>query len=400
VSAASLATRFPPLDFDAYHQGDLPGRLADGRGRRAARDLGARPPLAFQVPDGRAYRYVPRGDALTVEHGTDGADVVVGLGADDFSALVHELHTPAGLFYGGRLTFLAGSFPALERWEPALRALWSGRPIFDRDALDLRGRDGAALDPARDFDLGASDDDLRHFLFETGYLVLRRVFAPDEVARLCAAADGLAAAARPGDRRSWWARTRGGDEVCCRVTYASLRDPTIAALSDDARLRRLGTLAGPALRPGPDRCDGHSLVIKHGGVSEGLADLPWHRDCGLGGHPVMCPNLQLGIQLDAATPETGRLHFLAGAWRASCHRREFERPDGLPIVAVDTEPGDVTVHFGDTLHAAPPPTAPGRGRRALYVSFFSPPTFELIPREHGYNDVFIGRPDGLVVAGS
>jgi hypothetical protein len=400
VTSPSLAARFPALDFDAYHRAALPPLLADGRGRRAARDLGGRPPLALELSDGRAYRYAPHGGAMAIEPGSDGAEVVVGLDADAFSALVHELHTPAGLFYAGRLTFQRGSFPALERWEPALRAMWSGRPIFDRRNLDLRDRDGAPLDPARTFDLGAGDDELRHFLHTAGYLVVRRVFPPDEVARLADAADRLAAAARPGDRRSWWARTRTGDEVCCRVTYASLRDATIAALSDDARLRRLGALAGPGLQPGPDRCDGHSLVIKHGDVAEGLADLPWHRDCGLGGHPVMCPNLQLGIQLDAATPATGRLHFLAGAWRASCHRSEFQRPEGLPIVAVDTEPGDLTVHFGDTLHAAPPPTAPGRGRRALYVSFFSPPTFELIPREHGYNDVFIGRDDGLVVAGS
>ena len=399
MRASSLAARFPKLDFDAYHRRELPPRLADGRGRRAARDLGARAPLAFELPDGRAYQYVPCGDEMAVAPGSDGAEVVVGLDDDAFTAFVHELHTGAGLFYGGRLAFRRGGYPALERWEPALRALWSDRAIFDRGALDLRGRDGGPLDPRRSFDLAASDDDLRAFLHAAGYLVVRRVFHPDELARLSDAADRLLAAAQPGDRRSWWARTRTDDAVCCRVTYANLQDRRIAALSGDVRLHRLAALGAPGLRPGPDRCDGHSLVVKHGGVTEGLADLPWHRDCGLGGHPVMCPNLQLGIQLDAATPASGRLHVLAGSWRTSCHRSELERPDGLPIVAVDTEPGDVTVHFGDVLHAAPPPAAPGRGRRALYVSFFSPATFELIPPGHGYNDVLLGRDDGLVVAG-
>ena len=38
---------------------------------------------------------------------------------------------------------------------------------------------------------------------------------------------------------------------------------------------------------------------------------------------------------------------------------------GTAVVALTTEPGDVTVHFGHTLHAAPPPTDPdaaGGGR--------------------------------------
>src|SRR5206468_9817318 len=168
---------------------------------------------------------------------------------------------------------------------------------YDRSALDLPDRldRGFALD----------DPELAPFVEATGYALVKRVFSPSEVARLDDAAERLRAAAVPGDRRSWWARTHDGADVLCRVTYAGLRAPEIAALDDDPRLRRLAALVDEPLRPSPDRCDGHSIVIKHGDVVEGLADLPWHRDCGLGGHPIMCPNLQIGIQLDAATSETG-----------------------------------------------------------------------------------------------
>jgi ectoine hydroxylase-related dioxygenase (phytanoyl-CoA dioxygenase family) len=135
------------------------------------------------------------------------------------------------------------------------------------------------------------------------------------------------------------------------------------------------------------------VVIKHAGIAEGLSDLPWHRDCGLGGHPLTCPTVNVGIQLDAATAETGRLLFLAGSWDKSCHRGALGDPD-LPIVGVDTEPGDCTVHLGDVLHAAPPPTGTGCGRRALYVTFMPPRAFDFIPAGQSYNDVIRARVGG------
>jgi ectoine hydroxylase-related dioxygenase (phytanoyl-CoA dioxygenase family) len=140
------------------------------------------------------------------------------------------------------------------------------------------------------------------------------------------------------------------------------------------------------VRPALDRSDGHSVVLKNADVVTGLSDLPWHRDCGLGGHPVTCPTLNIGIQLDAARAASGRLHFLAGSHRGSVHRSMLAQPD-LPIMAVDTEPGDVTVHIGDVLHAAPPPEGTGPGRRALYLTFMPPRAFDVIGPGASYNDV-------------
>jgi hypothetical protein len=179
--------------------------------------------------------------------------------------------------------------------------------------------------------------------------------------------------------------------VLCRLIYLGLVEPGIAALSDDPRLHRLMALAGERLRPACDRSDGHSVVIKNAGVVEGLSDLPWHRDCGLGGHPVTCPALNIGVQLDAATAETGRLHFVPGSWRVSCHRGDLAC---ARTVAVDTEPGDVTVHLGDVMHAAPPPTGSGPGRRALYVSCMPERAYDVIPPGKSYNDVILARVGG------
>jgi hypothetical protein len=59
----------------------------------------------------------------------------------------------------------------------------------------------------------------------------------------------------------------------------------------------------------------------------------------------------------------------------------------MPVVAIDTQPGDVTVHDPHALHAAPPPTGSGPGRRALYASFVRPETTTYIGVGRAYNDV-------------
>ena len=67
------------------------------------------------------------------------------------------------------------------------------------------------------------------------------------------------------------------------------------------------------------------------------------------------------------------------------------------MTPIATEPGDVTVHFGHTLHAAPPPTDPRAfGRRALYLSFVSPLTFKMVGKGKGYNDVLFTRDAGRI----
>ncbi len=139
------------------------------------------------------------------------------------------------------------------------------------------------------------------------------------------------------------------------------------------------------------------MVIKVPGAAEGLADLPWHRDCGMGGHPVKCPMLNVGIQLDAATPETGQLEMIAGSHRGTSRLPRTKEAADLPVARLTTEPGDVTVHFGHTLHAAPPPSrSNGTGRRALYLSFVPPRTFEMVGPGQGYNDVLFTRDAGRV----
>lgn len=369
-------------DFDELHRRILPERIGSALGVAASRDVRDAAGLAFRLADGRAYRLLPDGDAVRVEPGDDAA-VVVELELDAWRDFVGEIASAAGLFYAGRVRFARGDMAGLERWEPALRAWLSGRPIFDpaRDAVP---------DPGP-FTLTSSDDELRRALDRAGFVLVKGVFGRDEVARIADEVASRQAAARPGDGRSWWATTRGGARVLCRLVYLGLAVPAIAALNDDARLRRLAALAPEPLRPAIDRCDGHSVVVKNPDVVDGLSDLPWHRDCGLGGHPITCPTVNVGLQLDAATAASGRLHVVPGSWRFSCHRADLGR---AASIAIDTEPGDCTVHFGDVMHAAPPPTGSGPGRRALYTTWMPARAYERIPAGRSYNDIIIRHVGG------
>jgi hypothetical protein len=277
--------------------------------------------------------------------------------------------------------------------------MYSGRPVYLPGGTDLVDRDGAPLDLAASFSLASDRQVMRHFLCTTGFLHVRGVFNTAEVGDFRHEAVRLAALARPGDDRSWWAKSKDGADVCCRLTYVNERSEILARVHTDRRLAELvETMAGDGVRLAVqnERGDGHSVVIKNPSIVEGLSDLPWHVDCGLGGHPVMCPGFNVGVQLDAATAETGQLHFLAGSnGRTAVHLPADVLTDAAyPTVTVTTEPGDVTIHYTDTLHASPAPTGDGPGRRALYLSWNNPRLSEFIPRGQGFNDVVLRSGEG------
>jgi hypothetical protein len=380
---------FERLDFDEFHRTQVPALLAQGNGKLAGASV--RDAIAFRLPDGRAWTFEPADGDIAVRPGDDGAATVVELDAAAWSDFVHEAHTSFGLLYAGALRFSRGDFAGLDRWEPALRAVFHGRPLYDPDTV-------ADVELARTFTMDDDPAEAGTFLRRTGFVHLRGVFTAEEIAAVSLEVEGLRRRATPDDRRSWWAKDADGREVCCRLIYTSLQSAVLGRLAGDERLRRLADLSGTTLVPVVDRLDGVSVVIKNPAVVEGLSDLPWHRDCGLGGHPVLCPALNIGIQLDRADADNGQLHFLAGS-HLSSGAPPAPGDASLPILAVETEPGDVTVHFGHVLHAAPPPLSPTAGRRALYVGIVDPALYDVIGSAQGYNDVlFTEQPDGHVAS--
>jgi ectoine hydroxylase-related dioxygenase (phytanoyl-CoA dioxygenase family) len=391
-----MAADFPTLDFRDFHEHELPRRLAAGNGAAAARDdlarIGA---LAFRLPSGDAYTYLPVAGGVEVVAGDTPAKTVIEISREHWEGVVHELESAPGLLYAGKVKCLRGNAMRFVRWEPGLRAMFQGRPIFEPANVDLRDRQGRPLDATRGFDLGSDDGEMAHFLRTAGFLLVKEVFSADEVAALRSGADEARALAVEGDKKSWWGKNAAGETVLCRVTHAA-RVAHLRALQTDPRLARLGGLSHEKLiSRGGDAEDGVTLLIKNPDMVEGLSDIPWHRDCGMGGHASMCPILIASIFLQPSRPETGELKVLPGSHEASFGFADPSHPDAPRGVSLAAEPGDVSLHYGDIMHAAPPPTGTGPFRQCLLMAFVRPDAYNH-RGDRSYNDVLLSRDDGQV----
>jgi hypothetical protein len=342
-------------------------------------------PIAFRT--GTTTRTFALDDAGEVveRDGAEGARTIVALSDEAWADLAGQIRTPVNLHLAGALTYEAGDFDHLAEWDPHLRHHHAGIPIYDPAAVDLRG-----IDVHRSFTLDDSDDELRSFLRTAGYLHVRGVFGAEAMAAANEEVDRLADTCSPGDDRSWWAVDDGGTERLCRIIYATLRSNALAALEADPSISRLGALFGPDLRRAPDRMEGSPVLLKVPGRTKGLANIPWHQDCGMGGHGVFCPNLSVGIQLTGSAAETGNLTVVPGSHGHALSYTWERTLTGVPVVEIDTEPGDVTVHVADLVHASPEPTGPG-GRRTLYVTFYPPALWDHVGPGEAFNDVIRNR---------
>jgi hypothetical protein len=393
----SLPEGFAPIDFDGYHRDTLPRLLEQGRAALAGEAAACLTSLAFRLADGRAYTYRPAGAGVDLLAGDASAGTVLEIGLDDWRGLVHELEATAGLVYAGRVRAVRGSVVDLMGWESALRAMYAGRPVYRPEGVVLRARDGTPLDPAATFTLSDAREDMAHFLRSAGYLFVRDVFSPEEVALLLDEAIALRGEARPGDKLSWWGRNRAGDEVLCRVTRG-IAKPRLGALAREPRLRALADLADEPLVYRRGEGEGITVIYKQPDMGrEGLSDLPWHRDCGMGGHAAMCPILLLSVYLREATPETGELMMLPGSHLTTLNAHDAGVDPAAHAAHFAARPGDVSVHYGDTVHAAPPPSAADREHyRISAVVGFAPPGARNHRGERSYNDALHRREDGQI----
>jgi hypothetical protein len=391
----------PPVDFDAFHLDVLPGRLEERSGRAVARDVVGRAPLAIGLADGRSYTYRCVEDAVRIEPGTaqDARTVLEIVDHESWLDYLYEYRTRYGLLYSGAVRFLRGDFDTWDDWEPAIRCLYSGRAIYDpaqTEFLDLRGD---PLDLQQAFAVDDDPEEMSHFLRTTGFLVVRRAFDPALVAELGDELDRVIREAREGELSSWWATDAAGDRFPYRLTYLSDRSETIGSLYAHPRTQALVALSKEDVVPVPDRIEGILAVVKKEGLREdasGFANLDYHADCGFGACHVTCPCVLVGIQLDQAGPRSSQLHMLAGSWGRTAHNVPGEiTPETHPVVAIEAEPGDATVHFGCGLHAGPPPTGGGR-RRTLYLQHYHPRAADLIGPYQGYNQIMPGYGEGEI----
>lgn len=383
--------------FHRFHAVDLPQRIAAGNGALAFADVERLGSVGLRTPAG-SYTYRPDRGSVAILDGEDDADTVVDMDLDSWLGLVSDLDTAPGLLYGGRVEISSGKPLRFVRWEPGLRALFHGVPVFDPATADLRDRSGAPLDPTRSFTLEEIDTDIteaRHQFSTAGFLWVRSVFDPSEIGEMLSDADVLEAEARPEDAASWWGRNAAGDEVLTRVLRAASR-PRLQALRQDSRLTRIVSVVPDPLRDVPSGRDAVTVLWKRPSMAEGLADLPWHRDCGMGGHANNCPAIVMTICLTSGTPEAGELRFLPGS-----HRGSYPFVDGTDTraprgVSVPVGAGDVTIHYTDVMHASMAPTSEAGPHRISVLLAWVPPEAGHHRGGRHYNDALLAGEDGQV----
>lgn len=381
-----ISQAFPRHAFARFHLETLPDLVARN-GHLIHRQLQGIAPIAFRIESGEAFSWIATPDGLVIAPGDAQAGTVVGITERAFSDHVNQLLSAVGAVQTGNARVLQGGLDGWRLWEPAIRSLVDYRPIYDETAaLTLLDRESRPLPLQRPFTLGDELEEMAHYLKVMGYLHIKAVFTPDEIAMLGNEIEICRQRSKPGDPRSWWSMNSKGEELVTRINHCERFSPMIGELAHDRRLARYAGLAGPHMRVCDDRLDGPMVFIKHPDVVEGKGDLWWHIDDGLGGSPVMNPLIQAGIQLDRANPANGQVLFMAGSHRYNKRPYAWGAEGDLPIVALETEPGDLTLHFGDTMHSTPPPTSHDAGRRVLYYKFAEPKTFAWVPAQCHYND--------------
>jgi len=364
-----------PIEAAAFWDGEWSDALARN-GSRAAADaarLGL-PPLAIAVEDDVWTLRLGAG-TLEVVPGREATTLLVSLDGDAFADLVTERRTALGLVIGSRVNGSPESNETFCAWDPVLRSALDGRGVYRPGDVTLRALEGSPLELDQRFRLCDRPSEAAHFLAEAGFLLLQGVFTDEEIdavdADLARAVDG----ARPDDGASWWAKTRAGEQYPCRILDFARKSESLRVLFDDPRFLAIGELLGDGHRPGDPFGEHFSEVTAEGLVKrvesvEGLACLPWHKDCERGGHSMFCSGLTVGICLTPVDDAHGGLDVVAGSHRANIARAQVDRELDLPRVTLRADRGDLTVHMSCALHRSTHPAS--RERRVAYTGFALP----------------------------
>lgn len=345
-------------------------------GERAADDADRLdvPPLVLTV-DGEPWTLRAGAGTVEVSPGR-GSELEVTMDGAAFADLVDERRTALGLVIGARASGTPAANDAFCTWDPVLRSVLDGRGLHRPGDVTLRAADGSPLDLDQRFRLGDDTDGAAHFLAEAGFLLLAGVFTDAETDAIDADLDRAVAAARPDDGESWWAATRSGDRYPCRILSFERKSDALRATFTDPRFLAIGEILGDGHRPGDPFGEHFADVTAEGLLKrvdsvEGLACLPWHKDCDRGGHSTYCSGLTIGICLTPVDDAHGGLDVMAGSHRANIARAQTDRTMDLPSVSLRAERGDVSVHLSCALHRSTHPTS--RERRVAYTGFTLPP---------------------------
>jgi hypothetical protein len=338
----------PPL-LDAHQAEIAPG----------AREL----PLApFCIEtDGESWTLAWDEDRVSVNPGNQGR-ARVRLTAEQLSDIVNDQSTPVALMSNQLLDMPEGGLPDFLNWWLVLRAALDGCRIHARGDVTFESA------VQRSFTPDASDEEMRAFLEDVGYLHIQGLFSEDEMAAVEADYARAAPHYEKGDPLAWFASTKDGVEHLVRMEGFDRYSETSVELIASERFGRIGRV--PGVGHVRNRAKGHRVgaLTKPIGVVKGISDVPWHKDCSLGRHSYECCSLTVGISVTGADADSGQLRVVPGSHRALVWPAPCVQP-GLDLEPIDlpTRTGDVTVHLSCTQHMSQPPVK--RTRKVLYTGF-------------------------------
>ena len=240
------------------------------------------------------------------------------------------------------------------------------------------------------FTLGSKiTDEQRAFLARYGFLHFKRVAREDEVQVIRAEQARLAAEWLAEGKKKvngipiFFGRDSSGQRMIQRLPFSSRFSPPISRFVRDPRFRPLATLVGEDARVGELEKDGvvlnryinlpGSVYGKLGWHTDGLRDLFYFR--------MPQQMLNFGLHLDHCPKENGGLRLIPGTheqgFLSMCFRKAYfvsHAPDPEEI-AVETEPGDLTVHDGRLWHRVAQSARTGEAslRRTMFVPILSGP---------------------------
>ena len=312
--------------------------------------------------DGEPWTLCWAGDRVEVLRGNRGR-ARVRLSGEQLADIVNDQSTPIALMSNALLDMPEGGLPDFLDWWLVLRA------ALDSRAVHATGDVEVDLGALRSFTPDDTNEDMRGYLEEFGYLHIRGMFTHAEMAAVAADYPTAAPHYQSGDIQAWFATTQDGEEHLVRMEGFDRYSPTALELIEDERFLRIGDIpacghTNSVRKPG----NRISALSKPIGVVKGISDVPWHKDCSLGRHSYECCNLTVGLSVSGADAESGQLRVVPGSHRALIWPAPCIQP-GLDLEPVDlpTETGDVTVHLSCTLHMSQPPVK--RTRKVLYTGF-------------------------------
>lgn len=248
----------------------------------------------------------------------------------------------------------------------------------------------ASLPLSHRFVLGDHITPVQHaFLDLHGFLVFAQVATADEVGRILSEVDGVQERFLSEGRKKaygvpiWVGRDHEGEPYIQRFAFLSMYSDWLRTFVTDDRFEPVRKLIGEDARIGHEERDGvvfNRYMRVKGSLRPGLG---WHTDAlrqvfyGIKPGPM----LNVGLHFERITAADGGLRLIPGSHKQGYWGFVFGKPyfvDHRPDpreVAVETWPGDLTVHDGRLWHRvqASPHTGLRSRRHSMYVPYVTGP---------------------------